>query len=117
MGEYHDLYLKTDIILLSNFFEAFRSTCFEHYGLNLAHFYTSSGLAWQACLKKTGTELELLANLNILLMFERGIRGGIIQAVHRYAEANNKYMSNKFNPKEENSFYNISMKTISMVGR
>ena len=104
LGEYHDLYLKTDIILLSNIFEAFRNTCLEHYSLNLAHFYTSPGLAWQACLKKTGIELELLTNPDMLLMFEHGIRGGITQAVHRCAEANNKYMDDKFNPKEDNSF-------------
>ena len=82
LGEYHDHYLKTDVILLSNVFEAFRSTCLKHYGLDLAHFYTSPGLAWQACLKHTGTELELLTDPDMLLMFERGIRGGITQPVH-----------------------------------
>ena len=82
LGEYHDLYLKTDVILLSNVFEAFRGTCFKHYSLDPAHFYTSPGLAWQACLKKMGVKLELLTDLDILLMFERGIRGGITQAVH-----------------------------------
>ena len=53
IGEYYDLYLTTDVILLSNVFEAFGSTCLKHYGLDLAHFYTSSGLVWKACLKKT----------------------------------------------------------------
>ena len=52
LGKYYDLYLKTDVLLLSNIFEAFRNTCLEHYKLDLAHFYTSPGLAWQACLKK-----------------------------------------------------------------
>ena len=55
-GEYHDLYLRTDVILLANVFEAFRDTCLEHYKLDLAHFYTSPGLAWEACLKKTGID-------------------------------------------------------------
>ena len=59
LGEYHDLYVKTDVILLSNIFKAFRKTCLKHYPLDLAHFYMSPGLAWQACLKKTGIELEL----------------------------------------------------------
>ena len=77
LGEYHDLYLKIDAILLSNVFEAFRSTCLMLYSLNPAHFYTSPGLAWQACLKKMGTELELLTDPDMLLMFEIGIRGGI----------------------------------------
>ena len=104
MGEYHDLYLKTDVILPSNVFEAFRSTCLQHYGLDPAYFYTSSGLAWQACLKKTAIELELLTDPDMLLMFERRKRGGITQAVHRYAEANNKYMGDKFNPEEVSSY-------------
>ena len=101
VGEYHDLYLQTDMILLSNVFETFTSTCLQHYGLDPAHFYTSP---WQACLKKTGIKLELLTNPDMLLMFERGIRGGITQAVHQHAAANNKYMSDKFSPKEESSY-------------
>ena len=104
LGEYHDLYLKTDVILLANMFEAFRDTCLEHYQLDLAHFYTSPGLAWQACLKKTGVKLELLTGPNMLLMFECGIRGGITQAVHRYVKVNNKYMGNQHDPEEESSF-------------
>ena len=82
LGEYHDLYLKTDVILLSNIFEAFRLTCLKHYSLEQAHFYTSPGLGWQACLKKMGIELELLTDPDMLLMFEREIRRGITQAVH-----------------------------------
>ena len=92
MGEYHDLYLKTDTILLANVFESFRSVCIENFGLDPAHFYTAPGLAWRACLKKTGIRLELLLDPDMLLMFERGIRGGITQSVHRWAAANNPYM-------------------------
>ena len=83
MGEYHDLYLKTHVILLANIFEAFRKVCLENYGLDLAHFYTAPGLAWCTCLKKTGIRLELLLDQDMLLMVERGIRGGITQTVHR----------------------------------
>ena len=104
LGEYHDLYLKTDVILLSNVFEAFRSTCLKHYSLDLAHFYTSPRLAWQACLKKTGIKVELLSDPDMLLTFQRRISGGITQAVHRYADANNKYIGDKFNPKEDSSY-------------
>ena len=104
MGEYHDLYQKTDAILLSNVFEASRSTCLKHYGLDPADFYMSPGLAWKACLKKMGIWLELLTNYDMLEMFERGTRGGITQAVHRHAKANNKYMCDKFNPKEKSSY-------------
>ena len=73
VGEYHDLYLKTDVILLANVFEAFRDTCLEYYQLNLAHFYTLPGLAWQACLKRTGVKLELLTDPDMLLMVEHSI--------------------------------------------
>ena len=73
LGEYHDLYLKTDVILLANVFEAFTDTCLEHYKLDPAHFYTSPGLAWKACLKKTEVKLELLTDPDMLLMFEHAI--------------------------------------------
>ena len=102
MGEYHDLYLVTDVILLANVFESFRTVCMDNYGLDPAHFYTSPGLAWSACLKKTGISLELLQDNDMLLMFECGIRGGITQAVHRYASANNPYMDEYDKNKETN---------------
>ena len=104
LGEYHDLYLRTDVILLANVCEVFRDTCLEHYSLDPAHFYTSPGLAWKACLKKTGAKLELLTDPNMLLMFEHRIRGGITQVVHRYTSANIEYMGEKFNLKEESSY-------------
>ena len=96
MAEYHDLYLKTDVILLANVFEAFRKVCLKNYGLDPAHFYTAPGLAWKACLKKTRIRLELLLDPDMLLMFERGIRGGITQSVNRWAKANNPYMDSEF---------------------
>ena len=81
--------------------KAFRSTCLEHYGLDRTHFYTAHGLAFQVCLKKTGISLELLTDPDMLLMFEKGNRGGITQAVHRHAKGNNKYMGK---PEGESSF-------------
>ena len=72
LGEYHNLYLKTDVILLANVFEAFRKVCLKNYGLDPAHFYTVPGLAWRACLTKMRTRLELLLDPDMLLMFERG---------------------------------------------
>ena len=104
LGDYHDLYLRTDVVLLANVFEAFRDTCLRHYKLDPVHFYTSPGLAWKACLKRTGIKLELLTDPDMLLMFEQGIRGGITQAVLKYAFANNKYMGDKFDPKSESSY-------------
>ena len=103
LGDYHDLYLRTDVALLANVYEAFRDTCLKHYKLDPAHFYTSPGLAWKACLKRTGIKLELLTNPDMLLMFER-IRCGITQAVRKYASANNKYMGDRFDPKSESSY-------------
>ena len=104
VGDYHDLYLRTDVVLLANVFEAFRDTCLKHYKLDPVHFYTSPGLAWKACLKHTGIKLELLTNPDMLLMFEWGIRGGITQAVRKYTAANNKYMGDRFDLKSESSY-------------
>ena len=104
LGDYHDLYLRTDVVLLANVFEAFRDTCLRHYKLDPVHFYTSPGLTWKACLKCTGIKLELLTDPDMLLMFEQGIRGGITQAVRKYALANNKNMGDKFDPKSESSY-------------
>ena len=83
LGDYHDLYLRTDVVLLANVYEAFRDTCLKHYKLDLVHFYTSPGLAWKACLKGTGIKLELWADPDMVLMFERGIGGGITQVVRK----------------------------------
>ena len=101
--DYHNLYLKSDVLLLSDVFENFRKTCLKHYKLDPAHYYTSPGLAWDACLKETGQELQLLHDYDMLMMFERGIRGGITHISKRYAEANNKYMKN-YNPGKESTF-------------
>ena len=81
LGCYHDTYLKTDVLLLADVFETFREMCLEHYKLDPAHFYSVPGLAWKAALKNTGVNLELLGDIDMLLMFEQGIRGGITQAV------------------------------------
>ena len=109
LGNYHDIYLATDVLLLADVFEAFRNTCLEHSKLDPAHFYTTLGLAWQALLKtafeyckhekrRKDCELcpdefrfELFTDIDMLLMFEKSIRGRTTQAVKRYAKANNKY--------------------------
>ena len=94
IGDYHDLYVQSDTLLLADIFENFRNKCIEIYELDPTHFLSAPGLAWQACLKKTRVELELLTDIDMLLMVEKGIRGGICHAKHRYAKANNKYMKN-----------------------
>ena len=93
-SDYHDLYVQSDTLMLANVFENFRNKCIEIYKLDPAHFLSAPGLAWQACLKKTGVRLKLLTDIDMLLMVEKGIRGGICHAIHRYAKANNKYMKN-----------------------
>ena len=82
--------------MFANVFESFRRVCLENYGLDPSHFYTVPGLAWKASLKKTGMSLKLLLDPDMLLMFERGIRGGITQSVHRWASANNPYMGSEY---------------------
>ena len=103
LGEYHDLYVRSDALLLADIFETFRQSCLENYELDPAHFVSLPGLAWQACLKKTNVELELLTDYDMLLMVEEGIRGGICHAVQRYAHANNKYMNN-YDKKKKSSY-------------
>ncbi|CAH3140184.1 unnamed protein product, partial [Porites lobata] len=101
--DYHDLYLKSDVLLLADVFENFRKTCLKQYNLDPAHYYTSPGLAWDACLKETGQELQLLHDYDMLMMIEKGIRGGITHISKRYAEANNKYMKN-YDPQKPSTF-------------
>jgi len=102
--EYHDLYLKTDVLLLADVFENSRDICMNNYDLDPAWYYKAPGLAWDTCLKKTGVQLELLSDPDMLLMFERGIRGGVSMISKRYAEANNKYMGEIFDPNEKSKF-------------
>ena len=104
LGDYHDLYLRMDVVLLSNMYEAFRDTYLRHYSPDPVHFYTSPGLAWKACSKHTRIKLELLTDPEMLLMFEQGIRGGITKAVRKYAAANNPYMGDKFDPNEDTTY-------------
>ena len=94
LGEYHDLYMKSDTLLLADVSENFRNKCLKVYKLDPAHFLSLPGLAWQACLKKPNVKLELLTDYDMLLMVEEGIRGGICHAIHRHAKANNKYTKN-----------------------
>ena len=102
LGDYHDLYVQIDTLLLAYVFENFRNKCIEIYELGPAHFLFAPRLAWQACLRKTEVKLELLTNGDMLLMVEKEIRGGICHAIHRYAKANNKYMK-KYDKNKESS--------------
>ena len=92
LGEYHDVYMQTDVALLTDVFENFRQICLQQYGLDPVHYYTAPGLSWDALLKKTGAELELLTDYDMHLFVEKGLRGGISMASKRYAKANNAYV-------------------------
>ena len=102
--DYHNLYNKTDVLLLADVFESFRNICIKNYKLDPAHYYTAPGLAWDACLKTTGVKLELLSDIDMLLMVEKGIRGGVSMISNRYGKANKKYMGDKFNPSEPSKY-------------
>ena len=77
LGDYHDLYVQSVTLLLGDVFENFRNMCIKVYELDPAHFLSAPGLAWQACLKKTEVKLELSTDVEMLLMVEKGIRGGM----------------------------------------
>ena len=103
LKEYHEVYNITDVLLLADVFENFRDLCLKNYGLDPAHYYTAPGLAWDAMLKMTKINLELLSNVDKLLMVEKGIRGGISIISNRYGKANNKYMKD-YNKKEASKY-------------
>ena len=103
MRDYHDLYLKSDVLLLSDVFENFRDVCLDNYRLDPIFYYTAPGLAWDACLKITKVELELLHDYEMLMMVEKGIRGGVSMISTRYGKANNPYMKD-YDPDQPNKF-------------
>ncbi|GFU04923.1 uncharacterized protein NPIL_388011 [Nephila pilipes] len=100
LGEYCDLYVKTDVLLLTDLFENFRKICIQTYKLDPCWYFTTPALSWDAMLLKTKVAIELFTDYDMLLFIENGVRGGISQCCNRYAIANNKYMPN-FNPDDE----------------
>ena len=103
MGDYHNLYLKTDVLLLADVFETFLKTCLDHYGLDPCHHFSSPGLSWDAMLKINGIKLDFISDIDMHLFIEKGMRGGISYISQRYSKANNKYMK-CYDSTEESKF-------------
>ena len=117
VGEYHNLHVQSDTLLLAHVFENFRKMCLKLYELHPAKPLSGPGLAWQAVLRKAKIKLDLLTDINMFLMLEKGIRGGICHSIYRYAKVNNKYMKDYVKNKElsylqyldVNNFYGWAM--------
>jgi len=104
LRDYHNLYLKSDVTLLADVFQSFRTLSLNIYQLDPAHYHTLPALSFDALLKYSKVELELLTDIEMYLYFEGGVRGGVASINHRYAEANNKYMGDKFDPSKDTSY-------------
>ncbi|XP_072033599.1 uncharacterized protein [Amphiura filiformis] len=104
MREYHDLYLKSDVLLLADVFENFRKVCLKNYELDPCWYYTAPGLSYDAMLKTTGVKLELVTDYDMAMMIEKGIRGGVSMISTRHSKANNKYMGSDFDSTQKSKF-------------
>ena len=104
LGDYHDVYLKADVLLLADVFERFRTTSLDTYKLDPAHYFTSPGLAWDAMLRYTGIKLQLLTDPDMVLMIERGIRGGVSMITKKHAQANNPYNAETYDRSKPNTY-------------
>ena len=124
LGDYHDIYLRTDVLLLADIFEAFRNTSMQHYGLDPAHYLSAPGMSWDALLKMTKVELELLTDIDMHLFMEKGLRGGVCMVSKRFAKANNpqcpQYDNTKPNSwimyQDANNLYGWAMKQLLPMG-
>jgi len=114
MGDYHNLYLKSDILLSANVFENFRKACLQYYKLDPCHYLTSPGLSWDAMLKMTNIKLELMVDIDMFQFIEKGMRGCISYITNRYGKANNKYM--KSYDENKSSKYIMCLDTNNLYG-
>lgn len=103
IGDYHDLYLKCDVLLLADIFETFRNNSLTNYKLDPCYYLTSPGLAWDACLRLSECKLELIKDPDMFMMIESGIRGGISIITKRHSKANNKYLP-EFDKNKESKY-------------
>ena len=103
MGDYHNHYLKKDVLLLLDVYKKFTDTCLKYYGLDPCHYFSSPGLSWDAMFKMTDIKLEKISDINKYLLIEKGLRGRISYIAKKYAKANNKYI-NEYDPKKPSTF-------------
>ena len=103
MGDYHDHYLKKDLLLLADVYEKFIDTCLKYYGLDPCHYFSAPGLSWDAMLKMTGIELERISDIDKYLFIEKVLRGGISYIAKRHSKANNEYCPD-YDPKKPSTF-------------
>ena len=103
MSDYHDHYLKKDVLLLADVFENFIDPCLKYYGLDPCHYFSSPRLSWDAMLKMTGIELEKISDIDKYLFIEKGLRGGISYIAKRHAKANNENL-NDYDPGKPPTF-------------
>ena len=116
MGEYHDLYLVSDMLLLTDVFENFRKTCMQYYKLDRCHYFTRMGLSWDAMLKMTNIKLELMTDIDMFQFIEKGMRDGVSYIANQYGNANNKYIKNSMRRRPQNISC-ILMQITSMAGQ
>ena len=105
-GDHHDLYLKPEVLLLTDVFENFRDMCLSYYGLDPVYYYTLPKFAFDAVLKLTGIEIDLVYDQEMYGMIEAGLRGGMAQTTCKEVEANNKYMGSDYDSSKESSYIN-----------
>ena len=117
LGEHHDMYVQSNTLLLADVFENFRNICLKIFELDPANFLSATPLAWKSVFKKSKAKLDLLTDIDMSLIVEKGIRGGICHSIYRYAKAKNKYMKDYDENKESsylqywdvNGFYGSAM--------
>ena len=97
MGDYHDFYLKTHVLLSAHVFEKTISTCLNNYALDPCHYFSSSELNWETIFKMIEIKLELISDIDMYLFIEKKMREGISSITKRYSKANNKYMQSNDN--------------------
>ena len=114
LGEYHDLYVQSDTLLLADVFSNFCNVCLELCGLDLAHFLSAPGLAWKAAIKNTKLKLDILTSID---MVENDTQGRTCYAIHRYTRVNNKYMKDYDKNKESSYLTYWDVNNVTKVTR